>query len=77
MNRRTLGKLAGSAATVTALQHLRGTLASAQSEPATPSAAATIGMLVFPGLTLLDLIGPHTVLAVAPGRYLRTLFAPA
>jgi cyclohexyl-isocyanide hydratase len=74
MNRRTLGKLAGSAATVAALQQLRGMQAKAQSQTATPSASATIGMLIFPGLTLLDLIGPHTFLAVAPGRTTQLLW---
>jgi cyclohexyl-isocyanide hydratase len=67
MNRRTLGKLAGTVAAVAALQQLHDVQARTQSTTATPAAGATIGMLLFPGLTLLDLIGPHTFLAVAPG----------
>lgn len=66
MNRRTLGKLAGSAATIAALQRVTGTPAGAQTD-ATPTAAGTIGMLVFPGMTILDLIGPQQFFAVAPG----------
>ncbi len=68
MNRRTLGKLAGSAATVAALQQLRGMQVRAQSEPATPSASTTIGMLLYPGFTALDLIGPQFTFAVLPER---------
>jgi cyclohexyl-isocyanide hydratase len=41
--------------------------ASAQSGTATPAVSGTIGMLIFPGLTALDLIGPHTFFSVAPG----------
>jgi cyclohexyl-isocyanide hydratase len=67
MNRRTLGKLAGAAASIAALHQLHGMPVSAQSQAATPSTGGTIGMLLFPGLTLLDLVGPHTFLAVAPG----------
>ncbi len=69
MNRRKLGKLLGSAATLAALQHsLGGTPAMAQTASATPSASGHIGMLVFPGMTILDLIGPQQYFAVAPGR---------
>jgi cyclohexyl-isocyanide hydratase len=69
MNRRTLGKLLGSAATVAALQHsLGGAPATAQTPSATPPASGHIGMLVFPGMTILDLIGPQQYFAVAPGR---------
>jgi cyclohexyl-isocyanide hydratase len=69
MNRRKLGKFLGSAATLAALQHsLGGSPAMAQTESATPPAAGHIGMLVFPGMTVLDLIGPQQYFAVAPGR---------
>jgi cyclohexyl-isocyanide hydratase len=68
MNRREVSKLLGSAAALAALQQSRGTQARAQSEAATPSASGTIGMLLFPGLTVLDLIGPQMFFAVAPGR---------
>ena len=67
MNRRTLTKLAGSAATIAALQHVTGARTHAQVD-ATPSASGQIGMLVFPGMTVLDLIGPQQYFAVAPGR---------
>ncbi len=68
MNRREVSKLLGSAAALAALQQPRGTQASAQSAPATPPASTTIGMLLFPGMTILDLIGPQQFFAVAPGR---------
>jgi cyclohexyl-isocyanide hydratase len=74
MNRRTLGKLAGSAATVAALQQFRGMQVGAQSERATPPASGQIGMLVFPGMTILDLIGPQQFFAVAPGRTTQLLW---
>jgi cyclohexyl-isocyanide hydratase len=68
MNRRTLSKFLGAAAAVAALQPSRGTPVSAQTASATPAAAGQIGMLVFPGMTVLDLIGPQQFFAVAPGR---------
>jgi cyclohexyl-isocyanide hydratase len=68
MNRRQLGKLLGSTAALAAVQSAHAAHPMRQSEPATPTASATIGMLLFPGLTALDLIGPHTYFAVAPGR---------
>jgi cyclohexyl-isocyanide hydratase len=74
MNRRELGRLAGAAATVAALQRLGGTRASAQADATPPSNGGTIGMLLFPGLTLLDLIGPQMYFAVAPGRTVQLLW---
>lgn len=68
MNRRDLTKLLGAAAASTALQQPGSERARAQVAATTPSAAGTIGMLVFPGMTVLDLIGPQQFLAVAPGR---------
>lgn len=73
MNRRDISKLLGAAA-VTALQSSSAMQARAQSLSATPSAATTIGMLVFPGMTALDLIGPQQFLAVAPGRTTQLLW---
>jgi cyclohexyl-isocyanide hydratase len=67
MNRRDVSKLLGAAA-VAALQPLRGTPANAQTASATQPASGQIGMLVFPGMTVLDLIGPQQYFAVAPGR---------
>jgi cyclohexyl-isocyanide hydratase len=71
MNRRDLGKLAGLAAVSAALQHRQ---ASAQAQATPPADAGTIGMLVFPGLTILDLIGPQMYFAVAPGRNVQLLW---
>jgi hypothetical protein len=68
MNRRTLSKLLGSAATLAAVQPALATQRMAQTESATPPASGHIGMLVFPGMTVLDLIGPQQYFAVAPGR---------
>lgn len=68
MNRRTFTGLAGSVATVAALQHLTGVQANAQENASPPSSSGHIGMLVFPGMTALDLIGPQQYFAVAPGR---------
>ena len=67
MHRRDLSKLLGAAAALAALRSSPAVQASTQSGTATPSAAATIGMLVFPGMTALDLIGPQQFFAVAPG----------
>ncbi len=74
MNRRELGKLAGAAATVAALQRMRGTHAQAQTAATPPPGGGAIGMLVFPGLTILDLIGPQMFFAVAPGRTTQLLW---
>jgi cyclohexyl-isocyanide hydratase len=74
MNRRDLGKLAGAASTIAALGQLGVHRVSAQETSATPSNAGTIGMLVFPGLTLMDLVGPQMYLAVAPGRTVQLLW---
>jgi cyclohexyl-isocyanide hydratase len=68
MNRRDVSKLLGAATAAAALQPSRGTRANAQPAAATPAAAGQIGMLVFPGMTVLDLIGPQQYFAVAPGR---------
>jgi len=68
MNRRTFGKLLGSATTLATLQTALASRSLAQSGTATPEGSATIGMLVFPGMTVLDLIGPQQFFAVAPGR---------
>lgn len=74
MNRRDVSKLLGAMTALAALQQERGAQASAQSEAATPVASATIGMLVFPGMTILDLIGPQQYFAVAPGRTTQLLW---
>lgn len=68
MNRRDITKLLGTAATVAALQQSRASQVQAQAASATPAASGNIGMLVFPGMTALDLIGPQQFFAVAPGR---------
>ena len=68
MNRRALSKLLGSAAALAAVQPALASRPMAQTSSATPPAAGTIGMLVFPGMTVLDLIGPQQFFAVAPGR---------
>jgi cyclohexyl-isocyanide hydratase len=68
MNRRTLSKLLGSAATLAAIQPALAARPLTQPESATPPASGQIGMLVFPGMTVLDLIGPQQFFAVAPGR---------
>jgi cyclohexyl-isocyanide hydratase len=65
MNRRTLTQLAGAAATLAAIPPEVATRALAQTPP---PAAGHIGLLVFPGMTILDLIGPQQFFAVAPGR---------
>jgi cyclohexyl-isocyanide hydratase len=68
MNRRDLCKFLGTAAALAALQQSTAIQARAQSATATPSASGNIGMLVFPGMTILDLIGPQQFFAVAPAR---------
>lgn len=68
MNRRDVSKLVGTMAALAALQPPRGRQASAQTAASTPPASGNIGMLVFPGMTALDLIGPQQFFAVAPGR---------
>ena len=68
MNRRDLNKLLGAAAAVAATRLPNGTPVQAQAASATPAASGNIGMLVFPGMTVLDLIGPQQFFAVAPGR---------
>lgn len=74
MNRRTLGKYLGSAATVAALQHALGARTMAQTEATTLSPPATVGMLLYPGFTALDLIGPQIVLSLLPGRTTQLLW---
>ena len=74
MNRRMLSKLLGSAAALAAVQPVLAARPMMQPESATPSTAATIGMLVFPGMTVLDLIGPQQFFAVAPGRTTQLLW---
>lgn len=66
MNRRNLSKLLGATA-LTALPPSQRFQASAQPATVTPSTSKTIGMLAFPGMTALDLIGPQQFFAVAPG----------
>ena len=68
MNRRQVSKLFGSAAALAALPPSLATRTMAQTASATPPASGAIGMLLFPGLTALDLIGPQMFFAVAPGR---------
>lgn len=74
MNRRALSRLLGSAATLAAIPPALASRPLAQTDSATPPAAATIGMLVFPGITLLDLVGPQQFFAVAPGRTTQLLW---
>jgi cyclohexyl-isocyanide hydratase len=74
MNRRTLGKLLGLTATLAAIQPALASRPMMQTGSATPSASGTIGMLVFPGMTILDLIGPQQFFAVAPGRTTQLLW---
>jgi cyclohexyl-isocyanide hydratase len=74
MNRRTFGKLLGSAAALAAVHPALASRSMAQTGSATPPASATIGMLVFPGMTVLDLIGPQQFFAVAPGRTTQLLW---
>jgi cyclohexyl-isocyanide hydratase len=37
------------------------------SAPEQPAVVATVGIYIYPGMTLLDCLGPHQVLGVAPG----------
>jgi cyclohexyl-isocyanide hydratase len=74
MNRREVSKLLGSAATLAAVQPALASRPMTQTGFATPPASATIGMLVFPGMTILDLIGPQQFFAVAPGRTTQLLW---
>lgn len=67
MNRRTLSMLLGTAAALGTFPHASTRQASAQEQAATPASTATIGMVIFPGLTALDLVGPQMFFAVAPG----------
>ncbi len=74
MNRREVSTLLGSVAALAALQPSLATRARVQTEATPPPVAATIGMLVFPGMTALDLIGPQQFFAVAPGRTTQLLW---
>jgi cyclohexyl-isocyanide hydratase len=74
MDRRTIGKLLGSAAASAAAWPALASHPGAQAGPAARPASATIGMLVFPGMTVLDLIGPQQFFAVAPGRTTQLLW---
>lgn len=74
MNRRDLGKFAGTASTLAALGRLNDRRVSAQTPAAPQPEAGTIGMLIYPGLTLMDLIGPQMYFAVAPGRTVQLLW---
>lgn len=75
MNRRTFGKFLGSAATLAAIQPALTSRPATQTGSATPPlASATIGMLVFPGMTVLDLVGAQQFFAVAPGRTVQLLW---
>jgi cyclohexyl-isocyanide hydratase len=67
MDRRTLTKLLGTAATVATVQSTLASQRTAQAQSATPPSGGHIGMLVFPGMTILDLIGAQQYFAVAPG----------
>jgi cyclohexyl-isocyanide hydratase len=68
MNRRTLNKALASTAALAALQRLQAERAMAQADAATPAPASTVAMLLYPELTILDLIGPQMPLAFLPGR---------
>jgi cyclohexyl-isocyanide hydratase len=74
MNRREVSTLLGSAAALAAIRPALASRPVTQTESATPPATATIGMLVFPGMTILDLIGPQQFFAVAPGRTTQLLW---
>lgn len=67
LDRRTLTKLLGTAATVATVQTTMASKRTAAAQSATPPPAGHIGMLVFPGMTILDLIGAQQYFAVAPG----------
>ena len=68
MNRRTLNKVLASTAALAALQRSLAEQAMAQADAAPPAPDATVAMLLYPELTLLDLIGPQLPLAFLPGR---------
>jgi cyclohexyl-isocyanide hydratase len=70
MNRRTLNKALASTVALAALQRLQAeqAQAQAQADTATPAPQATVAMLLYPELTVLDLIGPQLPLAFLPGR---------
>jgi cyclohexyl-isocyanide hydratase len=68
VNRRTLNTALASTAALAALQRLSAERAMAQSDGATPAPDATVAMLLYPELTVLDLIGPQLPLAFLPGR---------
>jgi cyclohexyl-isocyanide hydratase len=68
MNRRTLSKALASTVALAALQRLQAEQAQAQADTATPAPEATVAMLLYPELTVLDLIGPQLPLAFLPGR---------
>jgi cyclohexyl-isocyanide hydratase len=67
MNRRTLTTSLAASAAAAALQRLVAEQARAQNE-ATPATGSTVAMLLYPELTVLDLIGPQLPLAFLPGR---------
>ena len=68
MNRRDLSRLLGTATALAATSNSTVSRVSSRSATATPAASGDIGMLIFPGMTILDLIGPQQFFAVAPGR---------
>jgi cyclohexyl-isocyanide hydratase len=68
MNRRILNKALASTVALAALQRLQVEQARAQADTATPAPEATVAMLLYPELTVLDLIGPQLPLAFLPGR---------
>lgn len=68
MNRRTLNKALASTAAMAALQRLQAAQAQAQADTATPAPESTVAMLLYPELTVLDLIGPQMPLAFLPGH---------
>ncbi len=68
MNRRTLNKVLASTAALAALQRSLAEQAMAQADAGPPAPDATVAMLLYPELTLLDLIGPQLPLAFLPGR---------
>jgi cyclohexyl-isocyanide hydratase len=61
MQRRKFGKTIAGAALATSALYAQRSAAQAQTDE-TPK-PLEVGMLLYPGLTLLDLIGPHTVLS--------------
>ena len=74
ISRRTLGKVVGSAAAFAALQQSLGERVTEQAEAATSTPTTTVGMLLYPRFTALDLIGPQYLLSFLPDRTTQLLW---